>query len=122
MSISKNALLVNKFFHFYVNLNYHLRRKLTWTSYWQRKVNDLDPTYTEGLLMDSCLLTSTLDVTESHPQSRSSRSRRTSTGSVGTPLFSGRAVILSTIATRRHSYLASLNNDTSLSSEITQAL
>jgi hypothetical protein len=73
--------------------------------------------------MDSCVLTSTLDVTESHPQSRSSRSRRTSTGSAATPLFSGRAVIkVSGIATRRHSYSASLNNDTSLSSEITHAL
>ena len=73
--------------------------------------------------MDSRLLTSTLNVTESHPQSRSSRSRRTSTGSVDTPLFSGRAVMkkISIIATRRHSYSASLNNDTSLSSS-TQTL
>jgi hypothetical protein len=37
-------------------------------------------------------------------------------------MFSGRAVIMSGIATRRHSYSASLNNDTSLSSEITHAL
>ena len=67
--------------------------------------------------MGSWGLTSTLDVTESDPQSLSSESSRINTGSVGTPRFSGRAVmVLRGIATRRHSYSASLNNDTSLSS------
>ena len=66
--------------------------------------------------MGSCMLTSTLDVTDSDPQSLSSESSRINTGSVGTLRFSGRAVIImSGIATRRHSYSASLNNDTSLS-------
>jgi hypothetical protein len=91
-------------------------------SYLARKVSDLLITSTVALWMGSWMLTSTLDVTESDPQSLSSESSRINTGSVGTLRFSGRAVMIgSGIATRRHSYSASLNNDTSLSS-ITQTL
>ena len=67
--------------------------------------------------MDSCMLISILDVMESDPQSHFSKWRRINIGSAVIPMFSGRAVILvSGVATRRHSYSASLNNDTSLSS------
>jgi hypothetical protein len=87
-------------------------------SYLVRKVSDLHITSTEALSMGSWLLTSTLDVTESDPQSLSSESRRINIGSVDTQRFSGRAVMMRGIATRRHFYSASLNNGTSLSSII----
>ena len=114
------ALLLMKFFVillFEYSFYNHLKRDLIWISYCMRKEKDCRLFFIEDLSMDSCMLISILDVTESDPQSRFSKLSRINIGSADIPLFSGRAVIImSCKATRTHSYSASLYQDTSLSS------